>query len=377
MRILALLNGSTAGYSGGDLHTIAVLNEWVGTHEVTLMLPSGSSQEIRALVDPRVAIVGNTKPGKPLGRARLLVRYSARLIRSCVIVLWQGKRWDVVVASSHYAFDLVPTALVRNSKCRRLVYWHHHAVRLTPRPRVLRALGRASERAALFLVSQPGWVVLTSNPGTRAYLLGRGLSPSRVRLTHNGSSLRRPNSPDQKVAEYIRELEPGVKVVVFCGRLSRLKGTRDLGRIARGVTESPYDAIVVAIGHDGDGAVELRNTLANSIAAGRVILPGFVDDEEKTALFFRAHVVVSLSYEEGWSITVGDGLAAGCWVVAYDLPAVRAAFPVGPRYVPVGDKEAFLSEVLWALGAPRPNGIAMEENWQAIAESDLKAICRL
>jgi glycosyltransferase involved in cell wall biosynthesis len=109
---------------------------------------------------------------------------------------------------------------------------------------------------------------------------------------------------------------------------------------------------------------------------GRVIFTGFLDEADKARLFREAHVLVSPSYEEGWGITVGDGLAAGCWVVAYDIPAVREAFPVGPRYVPVGDSRALLSEVLWSLAAPRPDGRFVPTTWEDIAEREMNVICR-
>src|SRR5438552_903393 len=39
LRILAILNGSVRGYSGGDLHTVALVNEWESNNDVELLLP--------------------------------------------------------------------------------------------------------------------------------------------------------------------------------------------------------------------------------------------------------------------------------------------------------------------------------------------------
>jgi glycosyltransferase involved in cell wall biosynthesis len=130
------------------------------------------------------------------------------------------------------------------------------------------------------------------------------------------------------------------------------------------------------MGRDGDDAESIRAALAPEIAEGRVLLTGFVDEERKARLFLEAHVVVAPSYEEGWSVAVGDGLAAGCWVVAYDLPAIREAFPVGPRYVPVGDSQALLSEVLSTLAVPRPNRAFVPASWDDIARLEMNAIYR-
>jgi glycosyltransferase involved in cell wall biosynthesis len=188
--------------------------------------------------------------------------------------------------------------------------------------------------------------------------------------TRNAGSLSVP--PTSGTVPAIAKDAP---VALFCGRLSRLKGTVDLRRIAARVLGSIDHAVIVICGGDGDDGAALRRDLADASAAGRAVFTGFVDEAAKQALFRRAHVVVVPSHEEGWGVTVGDGLAAGCWVVAYDLPAVRDAFPVGPRYVPVGDPETFAQQVLDCLQRPKPASPQAERlDWETIADREMQLI---
>lgn len=374
MRILTILNGSTGGYSGGDLHTIAVINKWAKTHTVSLLLPAGSSHAIRQQVDASVAVRGREVFGRPTGRVRLLIRYIARTISASIFVLREAKQWDVVVASSHYPFDLLPAMLAGSS--HRIVYWHHHSERVAFRPTWVRAVVSLSERWSALLLGHTMSLVFTSNSQTLNYLVCRGLSRKQVVLTQNGPSLDFAEASDPNREDVVASTPISHRTVLFCGRLSRLKGTRDLVSIAPHLTRPPNDALLVLMGRDGDDAESLKNTLASEIAEGRVIVTGFVDEARKTRLFREAHVLVAPSYEEGWSVAVGDGLAAGCWVVAYDIPAVREAFPVGPLYVPVGDSQALLSEVLRSLTAPRPNRSFVPASWEDIANFELNAICQ-
>lgn len=374
MRILVILNGSNAGYSGGDLHTIAVVNMWARAHTVTLLLPAGSSREVRQLVDPRVEVRGRGAPGRPIGRGHLLVRYITRTVYASAVVLKDSKRWDVIVASSHYLFDLLPTMLCRRS--HRVLYWHHHAEVLPHRPMWVRALVTLSERSSTLLLARTTNTVFTSNSQTLKFLLSHGLSEEQVVLTQSGPSLAFTGERDPNPVEVVASASTSHRTVLFCGRLSRLKGTSDIAIIAPILTGSPHNARLVLIGQDGDGAETLKRALAYETAEGRVIFTGFLDEGAKARLFREAHVLVSPSYEEGWSITVGDGLAAGCWVVAYDIPAVHEAFPAGPRYVPVGDCRALISEVLRCLAEPRPDRPFVPASWEDIAEREMNAICR-
>ena len=374
MRILVILNGSSGGYSGGDLHTIAVINNWAKEHTVTLLLPAGSSHAIRQQVDGCIAIRGRKVSGESIGRVRLLARYVVRSIDTSIFVLKGGNQWDAVIASSHYAFDLLPMML--SGSRRRIVYWHHHAERLAQRPMWVRALVTLSESWSTVLLRHSMALVFTSNSQTLNYLVSRGIPREQVALTQNGPSLDFAEASDLNRSDVVANPSMSHRTVLFCGRLSQLKGTRDIANIAPSLTRPPHGARLVLMGRDGDDAESLKGTLAPEIAEGRVIVAGFVDEVTKARLFREAHVLVSPSYEEGWSVAVGDGLAAGCWVVAYDIPAVREAFPVGPRYVPVGDSQALLSEVLRSLTLPRPNRPFVPVTWEDIAEREMNAICR-
>lgn len=371
MRILIVLNGSTAGYSGGDLHTIMVANQWAESHQVYLCLLEGSSPEILALVDSKVNVIGGPTYFKAVGRARLLIKYLRRIVISSVEVARRRDDFDIILASSHYSFDLLPTLLRRRSTTSLVTYWHHHIGQLTDRPRWVSVMVRLSERSALSVLRRANALVLTSNSSTLEHLCSLGLRASQIELTKNGlSTLRAPSLEPFELASGTG-LACSEASVLFCGRLSRLKGTRDLALLAKEWSKHSRNVTMTIMGSDGDGGIELRQALSDEIVAGRVRFTGFVDEDEKCRLFREAHVVIVPSYEEGWSVTVGDGLASRCWVVSYDLPAIREAFPVGPIYVPTGDWRRMYDEVNKCLAAPQPDKSVAGDSWREIADADL------
>ena len=115
---------------------------------------------------------------------------------------------------------------------------------------------------------------------------------------------------------------------------------------------------------------------AASLSSGSAIVLGVVSESTKAWLYRRARVYVSPSSEEGWGISVGDGLYGGSWVVSYDIPAVRRAYPVGPIYVPPGRSDEFIAATLHCLEQPRPGPLSDEAfpTWDVIARTDLHAI---
>jgi glycosyltransferase involved in cell wall biosynthesis len=302
-----------------------------------------------------------------------MFKYFGRMVAASVKVIRSRGDWDVIVSNSHYPFDLLPVLFGDRSSTSFVTYWHHHVQTKAGRPRWVYRLTRLSEFWAIAALKVRFVVVHTVNSGTRNFLLSSGIPASQVHLTRNASSISLTSAcvlPD------MTDEDEGKGNVLFCGRLSRLKGTRDLALLAAQLVRDLEHIGVVVIGGDGDDGVEVRERLSSEISAGRVVFTGFIREDEKIRLFKSARVVIMPSYEEGWSMTVGDGLQENCWVVAYDLPAVREAFPVGPIYVPVGDWEEMLAKVKDCLEMPRPDYSSKGSSWTSIADDDMSFIQR-
>lgn len=372
--LLVLLNGSTpGGYSGGDLHAVAVVNRWAAKIEAEVFHPRHTSGALLALIDPVVR--RRSRRGAPPERSTMLRplvgRYAVRTI-SAAVRLFGTSNSQVVVAASHFPFDLVPVAFGRGAALR-VVYWHHHATSEAHRPLALQWLIAAAEESSVALVRRRGFRVLTSSQATRAHLIERGVPPEHVKMTTNAPAsgvlptacaTMGSNPPPP----------PSAPFLLFCGRLAPQKGTADLRAITRLLRRRGVETPIVICG-DGPDRERLQRDLLSDPSAGDVRVLGFVTEEEKRHLFASAHVLMFPSREEGWGITVGEALGAGCHVVAYDLPAVRAAYPEGPVYVSVGDVERFAEAVSRQLEAPSAmaEGDAVAE-WDAIADGDIGAI---
>jgi glycosyltransferase involved in cell wall biosynthesis len=223
--------------------------------------------------------------------------------------------------------------------------------------------------------------VFTGNTATREWLEARGVPKNRIALTPNGPSFRTLAATEEDVfteASSIRKLKDQ-KFILFNARLSNLKGAHDLLAIARYVVEAGANCKIAITGPEGAEAKSVRASLEPLVNAGVVLFLGFVSETAKQWLFQHAHVLIAPSYEEGWGLTVTDGVNSGCWVVTYDLPAVRESCPDGPVFIQLGDVAAFAQATAECLSKPRRSQTATPNPklWKRIADDDLQAILRV
>jgi len=121
--------------------------------------------------------------------------------------------------------------------------------------------------------------------------------------------------------------------VVFVGRDDARKGFDVLRRAWTRVGAEHPDATLHAVGMGPGSEGSLRRL-------------GRLSEEDKQAELAAAEVLVAPNRGgESFGIVVLEGLAAGCAVVASDLPAFRAVAGDGAVYVPVGDAGALSHEI--------------------------------
>ena len=141
----------------------------------------------------------------------------------------------------------------------------------------------------------------------RALVVGNAVDP---RFTPGAAGPRAPDAP-----------------VLAVGRLRRKK---NLGLLLEAFARAPSCAgrRLVLAGPPGDAAAELRARARRPDLAGRVELPGHVDDAALLALYRRAACVVFPSQFEGFGLPVLEAMACGTPVIASRqgaAPEVRGA----------------------------------------------------
>ena len=113
-----------------------------------------------------------------------------------------------------------------------------------------------------------------------------------------------------------------------------------------------------------------------------VVFTGGINEVEKNQLLARSKVGLSLSYEEGWGLSITEFLASGLAVVAYELPVFAEVFPGQLAIVPLHDQLAAAAKII-SLLQNEPHRQALGQagkafvvryDYRAVAQSELSLL---
>lgn len=167
----------------------------------------------------------------------------------------------------------------------------------------------------------------------------------------------------------------GAKVVLFLGRLDRIKGPEVLARGFVRACRRHRDAVLLFAGPDYGAKAHVENVVRRAGLSNRVVFAGTIDGPTKAAALAAADVFALLSYSEGFSSSVLEALAAGVPVVISEPCAFpRIADEVAGLVVPIEERsvasavERLLSdrELREAMGE-RGKALAREYSWPGLA----------
>jgi glycosyltransferase involved in cell wall biosynthesis len=241
-----------------------------------------------------------------------------------------GRSYDLIHAHSFHAAPALMAAIATN---RPLVFTpHYHGVGHTP---AARAVHLPYDFLASYLFRRAAAVVCVSS--AEASMIRDNFPASRERLHIV------PNGVNTAEIEASQPFEMDHRIILVIGRIEKYK---QIDRIIDAFELLEDDSELIVIG-DGPERASVAHHASRSSA--RVRLLGRVEDVTLRRWQKTASVVVSLSLHEAFGIVVAEGLAAGCAVVASDIPAYREfASPITPNLELV-NPSAPISEIAASL----------------------------
>ncbi len=139
--------------------------------------------------------------------------------------------------------------------------------------------------------------------------------------------------------------------VAFMGRMHEQKGVFELPEYWQAVLRAKPDARMVVIG-EGPHREGMQKKFAEMGLLDSVIITGGISEKEKDHFLSQSRIGLSLSYEEGWGLSITEFLAFGMPVVAYELPVFSQVFPTQLESVIRGDHQAAAGETIALLNNP-------------------------
>ena len=166
---------------------------------------------------------------------------------------------------------------------------------------------------------------------------------------------------------------------VSVGRVAASKGVFELIDAWELVVAQKPDAKLAVIG-DGPDRQAVWERARRRGLAGNVDLLGAISTADKFQCIRACRLFALPSHEENWSIAIGEAMAFGVPVVAYDLPELLEVWGDAYHAVTEGDIPALAGAILCLLGdEPRRHELAerglarvSELDWSVIAERELQ-----
>ena len=367
------------GVAGGDIRIIEVARHWARAgHEVHLMGSVASTDlfERRGLtVRPHiVAWHGGQSRWSFMVRA---ITVCVRLPRSLLRL-----QPDVIVSANEQLYDTLPGFLLK-LWYRRRVRWAVVAHNI-PAWRFWQREGHHWYQSLAFLVSQRLSLlvaalganrVLAVSPATTRQLIGLGFPRGRTLGVPCGVDLSMLAAIDCKTqtrrfdaATLMRvSAEKGIFALIDAWKLVMAASpTARLAIIGGGIDMPAAQARVRALGLEGN--IEFLGPI--------------LDPTQAFSTLRTARLFLHPSFKENWAIAIGEAMALGMPVIAFDLPELKEVWGEAFRAVPRGDTSAFADEILGLLAddtgrrdlAERGLARVRSLDWADIAKRELAVI---
>lgn len=284
--------------------------------------------ELRALGrDVRHIVLADSFPRPSSADNRDAAQRLATLPRDCPLII-DGLALGAMDRSVLSAISAPIVALV-----------HHPLAEESGLDRAMRAALLQSERDNLALVAH---VVVTS-AHTAALLNSRyDVAPERITIAEPGTD--RPAGP-------VAQTDP--PLILSVGIQIPRKGHDVLLRALAGVTECPWQAVIVGAARDDTHAELLASLLSELGLADRVHMAGEVSAEELARLYRQATLFALATRYEGYGIVFDEAMAHGLPIVTCAAGAVPdTVAPGAGQLVPPDDPDSFAAALLRVLGDP-------------------------
>lgn len=169
------------------------------------------------------------------------------------------------------------------------------------------------------------------------------LSENRIKIARHGIDTDF-FKPIQDTLQWRKKLgiEPGETVILFAGFITPRKGLEYVAQAMPFIQPKPK---LLIIGRWRSETYRNKIMMSMQPFLDQVVELGFVEDQDMPYYFSLADVYVSTSLLEGFGLPLGEALACGTPVVAFDSGSVAEVMGPGGVLVPQRDPEALSKEI--------------------------------
>ncbi len=374
-RILIVANGIIGrdpGLSGGDVRFLELAKYWLKQKQQVELLSSESAK----IICQRFGI---TLPLHIIPNISDKSERSTYIFRTLQTFFFQPKSLKnfegIVYSVNDSIFDVLPALRLKfgNPKKIKWAAVIHWLPPFPPWKRKKTTLFNAmlffiNERISVWLANFFADVLLPVSETTAGQMKNARLNMKKVKTVRCGVNF-----------DFIRKIAKKIKQkkydLVFMKRVQPVKGIYDFITILKEVVRYKKDLKVVIIGGDGNDAQLVKEEIKNQGLDRNIDFAGYIFDQKtKFTKLAQSKFFILPSYEENWAIAVGEAMAAGLPVIAYDLPELTHIWKNHVTWIPLGNTTLFAKTINNHLKKNNQHTSEVLENLRFIRNFDWKKI---
>lgn len=351
MNILVVHNSlmDSTSISGVLKHYAHMAREWIAMgHRVDFLVARAGFAQFQKLV-PEAGLVSSDGLFDATRHLAKTWTYFPAYAWRCLTAHFvrTPRRYDVVYASGQFIVDVYCTrVLARRHRCPWVAKVQHVLDSQAKREGLINRLFLHTEKlAARWMNREAAKVMVLSRVVKKDYAeLEKRLGLAPVDSAEVGCGIDVRTLQETPAAEKAHD-------VVFMGRMHEQKGVFDLPKVWERVREKHPQARLLVIG-EGPHRKPMQEQLRERGLEAGVTVTGGIPEPEKNALLAASRIGLSLSYEEGWGLSITEFLAFGLPVAAYQLPVFEQVFPTQLDTAPLGNIEEIANRLIRLLDDP-------------------------
>lgn len=382
MRILIVHNtlNDSRSLSGALRHFLFMANEWTAAgHQTDFLAARCGFPQISSL-SPGANLISSDNifdATQYLEKTwRYFPAYAYRMLTAHFTRL--AANYDLILASTQLIVEVYPAMVIaRRQKAKLVAKVHHVLAAQEKRTGAFDRLFLWSERKTTRWMNKHADLVIC---GTKFVERDYHEFEKKLGLTRPSKTAAIGYGVDLAAMPLAWE-HPHEFDVVHLGRMHEHKGVFDMPHVWKEVVAKKPRAKLLVIG-EGPHRSRTESIFAQLGLSKNVTFTGGIPEQKKNDLLCRSRIGLSLSFEEGWGLSINEFLAAGLPVVAYALPIFDAVFPGQLINVPAGNKSAAAQAILSLLDNParqkelglRGRAFVQRYDFRNVAREELAAL---
>ena len=339
------------GVSGGDIRLIEIANNWSKHNEINL-ITSESGKILCEKMGLNVEFhITPSSEGTGIGEN------IKRVFNSLNSITNYNQKIDVVYSACEHLYDVLPSFILKYSnhaKWIAVVHWVEEPPWKDMRgntPFLIRYLYYFNRIISVWLIKNFADKTFAVSYITAEKLVSKKkFSGDKIEAVACGVDL-------QHIQEIVSlNLTFGLEKkydAIFMKRLNYGKGILDLIDIWKKVVDRKSDAKLAIIGDGSKEVVQKLNTKIKEYQLEKNItfLGVIYDQKEKFTYLQQSKLFILPSYEENWAIVIGEAMATGVPVIAYNLKEITPIWKDNVTWVEKGNTDKFAERVLDLLNS--------------------------